>query len=45
MSKGPRFLFEIEKSSRQRVVEIERVHCISMRSHILQRSPLNTEKL
>ena len=28
MSKGPNFLFEIERSSRQRVVEIERVHWI-----------------
>ena len=28
MSKGPNFLFEIERSSRQRVVEIEKVHCI-----------------
>ena len=27
MSKGPSFLFEIERSSRKRVVEIERVHC------------------
>ena len=30
MSKGPSFLFEIERSSRQRVVQIERVHCISI---------------
>ena len=29
MSKGPRFLFEIERSSRWRVVEIERVHCMN----------------
>ena len=28
MSKGPSFLFEIERSSRYRVVEIERVHCM-----------------
>ena len=27
MSKGPSFLFEIERSSRQRAVAIERVHC------------------
>ena len=29
MSKGSSFLFEIERNSRQRVVETERVHCIS----------------
>ena len=29
MSKGPSFLFETERSSRYRVVEIERVHCIT----------------
>ena len=28
MSKGPSFLFAIERSSRQRVVKIEIVHCI-----------------
>ena len=27
MSKGSSFLFEIERSSRQRVVQIERLHC------------------
>ena len=29
MSKGPSFFFEIGRSSRQRVNETERVHCIS----------------
>ena len=34
MSKEPRFLFEIERSSRQRVVEIDRVHCIILEAYL-----------